>query len=393
MEIFYSSMKNLKDADVKNKTILLRVDFNVTVENGKVSEDFRVRAVLPTIEYLTAKDAKKVLIISHFGRPNGNNGAYSLAPVADHLSELLSSPVEFIDDCVGDEVKTKIKNSKRKIIVLENLRFYKEEEDNDEKFAKELASLADIFVQDAFGVMHRSHASIVGVPKFLPSYAGLLVEREVSVLSSVLKNPKRPLVILMGGAKISTKIKVIEKFLDITDNICLGGALANTALKAKGMAVGKSLVEEEVIDKIKNIQFTDTRIHLPLDVKVAKDKEAQDGIYIKGVGNVIDDEIILDIGPDTQDLFSSVIHKSKTIVWNGPMGYIENKAFKEGTYRIARELAAASGAAFTVIGGGDTYLTLEELGIMDKISFVSTGGGAMLDFLAAGTLPGIEALK
>ncbi|MFY9458050.1 MAG: phosphoglycerate kinase [Candidatus Spechtbacterales bacterium] len=386
-------MKTLKDADIKSKIVLLRVDFNVTIEDGKVSEDFRMRAVLPTIQYLVSSGAKKVLIISHFGRPNGNNGAYSLAPVRDHLSRLLSIPVEFIYDCVGNEVKTKIENSQCRIIVLENLRFYKEEEENDEKFARDLSSLADIFVQDAFGVMHREHASIAGIPKFLPSYAGLLVEKEVGVLSSVLTNPKRPLSILMGGAKISTKIKVLEKFLDIADNICLGGALANTALKAEGIAVGKSLVEEGVTDNIKNIKFTDTRLHLPVDVKVARDKESADGIEIKGAGSVEDDEIILDIGPDTQELFSNVIRKSKTVIWNGPMGYIENKAFREGTHRIARELAGVSGGTFTVVGGGDTYLILEELGIMDKISFVSTGGGAMLDFLANGTLPGIEALK
>lgn len=386
-------MKILDDADVKNKIVLLRVDFNVTVEGGKVSEDFRMRAVLPTIRYLIENGAEKIVIISHFGRPNGNDGNYTLAPVADHLSRILTSPVEFISDCVGREVKTKIQNSQRSIIVLENLRFYKEEEENGEKFAKELASLADIFAQDAFGVMHRKHASVVGTPKFLPSYAGLLVQKEVGALSAVLTNPKRPLAIIMGGAKISTKIKVIEKFLDIADNICLGGALANTALKAKGMAVGRSLVEEGVIAKIRNIQFTDIHLHLPVDVKVAKDKEALDGIRIKGAGNVGDDEIILDIGPDTQELFSSVINKSKTIIWNGPMGYIENKAFREGTYRIARELASASNDVFSIVGGGDTYLTLEELGVMDKISFVSTGGGAMLDFLAEGTLPGIEVLK
>ena len=386
-------MKKLKDADVKGKTVLLRVDFNVTIKNGKVTEDFRMRAVLPTIQYLLGTGAKKIVIVSHLGRPNGNDTDYTLAPVAGHLSELLSSPVEFIAGPIGGNLKTKIEDSESPVIVLENLRFYKEEEENDEGFVRELASLADIFVQDAFGVMHRSHASIVGVPKILSCYGGLLLEREVHTLSSLLKDPERPLTMLMGGAKISTKIKVIEKFLDIVDNICLGGALANTALKAKGLAVGKSLIEEGVVDKIKNIRLTNTRLHLPLDVKVAKDKEAVDGINIKGAGNVGEDEIILDIGPDTQDLFSNVIHKSKTIIWNGPMGYIENEAFREGTYRVARELAAVSDGTFTVVGGGDTYLILEELDIMDKISFVSTGGGAMLDFLADGTLPGIEALK
>jgi phosphoglycerate kinase len=388
-------MKILKEADLKDKIILLRVDFNVTVEDSKVSEDFRMRALLPTVRFLIENGAKKVVIISHFGRPNGDrDAACSLKVVAGHLSDLLSLPVLFVSDCVGEDVKNRVSGSGQKIILLENLRFYKGEEENDEGFARALAALADIFVQDAFGVMHREHASIVGVPKFLPAYAGLLVEKEAGALSMLLKNPKRPFAALIGGAKISTKIGVIEKFLEIADNVCLGGALANTALAARGMAVGKSLVEGGVADKIKNIKFTDTRLHLPMDVRVAKSKDAKEGIETKGAGNVIDDEIILDIGPDTQDLFSNVIQKSKSIVWNGPMGYIENPVFREGTYRVAKEIAKASDeGVFSVVGGGDTYLTLETLGIMDKISFVSTGGGAMLDFLATGTLPGIEALR
>ncbi len=387
-------MKSLREAVIKDKVVLLRVDFNVTVEDGKVTEDFRMRAILPTIQYLVEGGARKIIIISHFGRPNGErNGSFSLKIVAAHLAKLLTMPVDFCDDCIGANAKTEIRQSKNRIILLENLRFYKEEEENNEKFANDLASLADIFVQDAFGVMHREHASIVGIPKFLPSYAGLLVEKEIGALSSLLKNPARSFTALMGGAKISTKIPVIQKFLEIADNVCLGGALANTALKAKGMAVGKSLIEEEMVQTIKNIEFTDTRLHLPVDVKVAKNKEAADGIEIKGVGNVKDDELILDIGPDTQALFGKIIEQSRTILWNGPMGYIENEKFQDGTKRIAKDIADASAHAFTVVGGGDTYLTLEKLGIMDKVGFVSTGGGAMLDFLAKGTLPGIEALK
>lgn len=387
-------MKLLKEATIKDKVILLRVDFNVTVENGGVTEDFRMRAVLPTIRYLLQNGARKVLCVSHFGRPNGKpNGEFSLAPVAKHLSNILHEDVEFTDDCVGQGVRARIAQSEKKIFVLENLRFYRGEEENSEEFARALAFCADIFVQDAFGVLHRAHASTVALPKILSSYAGLLLEKEVSVLTALLKNPKRPLTALMGGAKISTKIPVIQKFLKIADNVCLGGALANTALKAKGMAVGKSLIEEEMVQTIKNIEFTDTRLHLPVDVKVAKDKEAADGIEIKGAGNVKDDELILDIGPDTQALFGKIIEKSRTILWNGPMGYIENEKFQEGTRCIAKDIADASARAFTVVGGGDTYLTLERLGIMDKVGFVSTGGGAMLDFLAKGTLPGIEALE
>jgi len=386
-------MKTLKEADIKNKTVLLRVDFNVTVEDGRITEDFRMRATLPTIRYLLENAAKRIIIISHFGRPNGKrDGQYSLAPVAKHLSELLGMGVEFVGESIGEKMREGIDKSSNRIILLENLRFYGEEEANDKKFSKQIASLGDFFVQDAFGVCHREHASIVGVSKFLPAFAGLLVEKEANTLSSIIENPRRPFAVLIGGAKISTKIKVIEKFLHMADNVCLGGALANTALKAKGMAVGKSLVEEGVAEQIKDIEFTDTTLHLPLDVKVAKDRNAADDIGIRAAGKIGEDEIILDIGPDTQDLFSNIIHQSKTIVWNGPMGYIENKAFQEGTHRIAREIAKATEHAFTVVGGGDTYLTLEELKIMDDVSFVSTGGGAMLDFLVNGTLPGIEVL-
>ncbi|MBI1888892.1 MAG: phosphoglycerate kinase [Candidatus Spechtbacteria bacterium] len=387
-------MKTLRDAAIENKTVLLRADFNVTVSRGAVTEDFRMRAALPTIQYVLTHGAKKVLVISHFGRPAEGkpNSAFSLAPVGRHLSSLLNKEIDFVDDCIGENVRSRIKESKKRVIVLENLRFYKGEEENDTQFAKSLAALGDIFVQDAFGAAHRAHASIVGVPKFLPSYAGFLFEKEVRWLSSVLKNPVRPLAALIGGAKISTKMPVIEKFLKFADNVCLGGALANTVLKAKGVAVGKSLVEEEMVEKMKNFEYTDARLHLPVDIKVAKDKDAADGISIKGVGNVGDEELILDIGPDTQDLFSNIVHRSKTIIWNGPMGYLENKRFAEGTRRIAKELGNVPPHVCTIVGGGDTYLTLADVGVMDRISFVSTGGGAMLDFLAKGTLPGIEAL-
>lgn len=386
-------MKTLKDAPIKDKDVLLRVDFNVTVEGSRVTEDFRMRATIPTIQYLLNRGARRIILMSHFGRPKGErNPEHSLVYVARHLEDILGKSVKFFDDAIGEDLRQKIEKSEDKIILLENLRFYKGEEGNEDKFSRDVASLGDFFAQDAFGVCHREHASVVGVPKFLPSYAGLLVEKEVNALSLLLKNPERPFAALIGGAKISTKIKVIEKFLAIADNVALGGALANTALKARGMAVGKSLVEEGVEEDIKNIDFTSVKLHLPLDVKVAKDKDSIDGISTEGAGNVSVDQIILDIGPDTQKLFSNIIERSKTIVWNGPMGYIENEAFQEGTHSVAKDVAEASANAFTVVGGGDTYLILEELGIMDKVGFVSTGGGAMLDFLVKGTLPGLEVL-
>lgn len=335
-----------------------------------------------------------MVLVSHLGRPNGKvNPEFSLEPVSAHFSELIGRNVDFVPDAIGSGAKQKIQWAKSRIIMLENLRFYKGEEENNGIFAQNLARIGDVFVQEAFGACHRNHASIVGVTKFMPSYAGLLLEEEINALKKLLSNPERPFTALIGGAKISTKIAVLEKFFDITDNICLGGALANTALKAKGMAVGLSLVEEEVLNTINRIQFTSPRIHLPIDVKVAKDFYATNGFAVKAVGNVAVDEIILDIGPDTQDVFANIIRSSKTILWNGPLGYIENPQFAEGTKRIAREIAETSARAFTVVGGGDTYQTLRELGLMDKVDFISTGGGAMLDFLTKGTLPGIEALK
>lgn len=387
-------MKTLKDADIKNKTVLLRVDFNVNIKEGRVKEDFRIRAVLPTIEYLFQKGARKIVIASHLGRPDGKvELEFSLRPVALHLSSLLGEEAIFILDPPGGAAREEILKSNHKVFLLENLRFYKGEEENNHIFAKNLANLADVFVQEAFGVCHRNHASVVGVPQFLPSYCGLLLEKEIEALSRLVRNPKRPFSVLIGGAKISTKIVVIERFIQVADNVCLGGALANTALKARGMAVGISLVEEDVLTKIEHIDFSDPKLHLPADVKVAKDLYARDGFEVRGVRDVERDEIILDIGPDTQDRFADIIQRSKTVLWNGPMGYLENTQFAEGTRRIASEIARATDHAFTIVGGGDTYQILEELGLMDKVSFVSTGGGAMLDYLAEGTLPGIEALE
>lgn len=386
-------MKTLKNADVKNKTVLMRVDFNVAMKEGEVAEDFRIRAVLPTIKYLFDNSTSKVILMSHLGRPSGKiDLQLSLRPVALRLSKLLGEEVLFIEDVIGGSAYDVIKQAKNRIILLENLRFYKGEEANNKIFAENLAKLADVFVEEAFGACHREHASIVGVTNFMPGYAGLLVEKEAQSLNRLLENPERPFCALIGGVKISTKIFVIDKFLVLADNVCLGGALANTALKAKGMAVGLSLVEEEVLTGVKQIDFTNARLHLPIDVKVAKDFFARDGFLIKGAGNIQVDEIILDIGPDTQDMFANIIKNAKTVLWNGPMGYLENRQFAQGTRRIAEEIANASTHAFTVVGGGETYGILQDMGLMDRIGFVSTGGGAMLKYLSEGTLPGIEAL-
>jgi len=391
-------VKILKNADIKNKSVLLRVDFNVTLRHENVVEDYRMRAALPTVKYLLEGGAEKIILISHLGRPDGKyNSKFSLKPVSDHLAKMAKKEVEFLPGDIRKEcgdIKKKIQKSDKRVLFLDNLRFYDEEEKNDKEFSKILSGFGEVFVEDAFGVCHRNHASVVGVSKILPSYAGLLLQKEIEILSRLLNNPDHPLTFIIGGAKISTKLPIIERFLQIADNICIGGALANTILKAEGTSVGKSLVEESMVEVIKRLKLTDRRLHLPVDVVCAKDKDAEDTVHVSAVGKSRKDESIFDIGPDTVSLFSEIIRKSKVVVWNGPLGYVENKVFARGTDKVARSMAnATSKGIFTIIGGGDTYLILEELNLMDKISFVSTGGGAMLDFLAKGTLPGIEALS
>jgi phosphoglycerate kinase len=281
--------------------------------------------------------------------------------------------------------------SSGQILLLENLRFHKEEEANDDKFARELAGLAEIYVNDAFAVSHRQHASVVAIVKYLPAYAGLIMEKEVRILSEVLENPPRPLAIIIGGAKISTKIKLIRRFLGFADNILLGGALANTVLRAQGMAIGKSLIEEEMVDEVKSLRLTDTKLHIPVDTVVSADKTGGGKIEVAPVGKIGDNELILDIGPETEKLFSEVIKGAKTVVWNGPMGLFEVEQFEHGTDAVARAIIGCS--CHSVVGGGETTAFLAKHGWLDKFFHVSTGGGAMLEFLAGDKLPGIEVLN
>lgn len=379
--------QKLKDADVKGKRVLVRVDFNVVLSGKKGSEkivdDFRIRASLPTIKYLFKKKAK-VILISHLGKGNE-----SLRPVANHLQKMLNKKVVFVDDCIGEKVLEKTKKMKNgDILFLENLRFYKEEEKNDFSFAKKLSLLSDVYVNDAFGACHRAHASIVSLPKYLPSFAGLLLEKEINILEKILMNPVRPLSVFIGGAKISTKIKLISRFLKFSDDVILGGALANTVLKAKGFNVGKSLIEVDIIKRLKKNEFKNRKLHLPADVIVSSD-----GVFprVRGLNEIKDNESILDIGPESLSLFEEITKKSGMIFWNGPFGFFEKEKFAKGSCTLARIIAKSP--AYKIIGGGETISILTKLRLLKKMNHISTGGGAMLEFLSGNKLPGLEALK
>jgi len=385
-------MQFIGETDVKNKKVLLRADFNVDLdENGKILSDFRIRAVLPTIDYLFQNGASKIIIISHLGKPKAGDEKLTLKPVGEKLQQLLGKPVVFLDDCRGEKIKKAIgEAANSSTILLENLRFYPEEEKNDKNFAKELASLADIYVNDAFGVCHRLNASVAAVTKFLPSFAGLLLKKEIENLNKVMVGFERPLVLILGGAKISTKLPLIKSFSAMADSILLAGALVNTVLKAWNFSVGQSLVEDEMISEASQISSGKAELILPGDFLVGSSMEAK-AAEIRRLGEVQDEDWILDIGPASQVMFSDIIRKAKTIVWNGPMGYFENPLFKNGTEEIAKSISQAS--AFSVVGGGETLIVLEKMNLMEKISFVSTGGGAMLQFLSGEEMPGLLALK
>ena len=384
--------------NVKGKRVILRVAFDVHFidQSGVITieDDTRLKSAIPTINDLTARGAK-VILMSWLQRPGGQpNPDMSLVPVAEHLAKLLGRPVLALDDCIGEDVLSKIESvPDGSVIMLENVRFHPGEKDEktlDEDYAKELAKNGDLFINDAFGQSHRDVSSITGILKYLPSYAGPQLQKEVEALSGLLDKPARPFVGIIGGAKISTKLEVICSLLDNVDELMLGGALANTILLAQGMQVGTSLIEESMIAKAKALALTDTRLHIPVDVITAKEATEDAETFTRAVGNLEPDEKILDIGPDTVKLFQGVIKSAKTIIWNGPMGWYEIKKFSQGTSDIAEALASAD--AHTVIGGGETISSVSQLGLEGKMSFISMGGGAMLKFLEKGTLPGIKPL-
>jgi phosphoglycerate kinase len=384
--------KTVRDIDVRGKRVLLRVDFNVPLANGQVADDTRMEAAIPTIEYLLDQGAA-VILMSHLGRPKGQvREGLRMDPVARHLSELLGHDVAKADDCVGPEVEdVAAVLQPGHILLLENLRFHPEEEGNDPAFAQRLASLADVYVNDAFGAAHRAHASTTGVPDYLPAVSGFLMQRELEVLGNTLTDPVRPFVGILGGAKVSGKIGVIRNLLDKVDLLLLGGGMANTFLKAQGHEVGESLVEDESLATAREIlERGRDKLVLPVDAVIADAFAADADAKTVRVDQVPPDWRILDIGPQTLSIFREKLAPAKTVVWNGPMGVFEFPRFSTGTVALARILAET--AANTIVGGGDSVAALQEAGLVDKMSHVSTGGGASLEFLEGKSLPGVAAL-
>ena len=388
--------QTIRDIEVDGKRVLVRVDFNVELEHGRISDDGRLRAALPTIRRLRERGAV-VILCSHLGRPSGKVVEdMRLAPIGRRLSELLGVDVTCVDECVGPKVEDAVRKAKPgDVLLLENLRFHPEEERNDLDFARSLASVADVFVDDGFGVAHRAHASTEGVTNFLPSVAGFLMEREVEVLGSVLESPERPLVVALGGAKVSDKIGVLENFLDKVDTLLIGGGMAATFLKARGLPVGNSLVEDERLDLARDMmrraEENGISLLIPVDVVVADSFAAEARSRTVDVEDVPDGWYIMDIGHKTLDVFRAEAARGKTILWNGPMGVFEFQAFSRGTRELAAALASLHGAT-TVLGGGSTAEAVNSLGLADRITHVSTGGGASLEFLEGRTLPGVAAL-
>lgn len=392
-------LKSVKDLDVKGKRVLVRVDYNVPMEKGVVTDDTRVRGSLPTLTHLIQNGAR-VILISHLGRPKGApNPKYSLAPVAQHLSQILKRPVAFAPDCVGPLAETAVKNLRDgDVLLLENLRFHGEEEKNDPAFSKSLAGLADLFVQDAFGAVHRAHASTAGVPKLLPSAAGFLLLKELEFLGRVKDNPAKPFLAIVGGAKVSDKIEVLEKLLDKVDSLVIGGAMAYTFLKSLGFTTGKSLVEADKVETAKNLltraEAKGVKVLLPKDHLVVTAIDAPDSARETNDANIVGDLIGVDIATKTIQSLTLPVSSAKTIFWNGPMGIFEVDRYARGTREVAKLAAdAATKGATVVVGGGDSVAAVQSTGLADKISHISTGGGASLEFLEGKELPGVSALQ
>ena len=390
----------INDLDLRGKRVFLRADFNVPLKDGVVTDDTRIRETLPTLRLAIQKNGRLVLA-SHLGRPKGGpEPKYSLAPVAKKLEELLERPVAFASDCVGSDAEAQSKAlPDGGVLLLENVRFHPEEEKNEEAFSKQLASLCDgLFICDAFGSAHRAHASVVGITRFVKqSAAGLLMEKELAYLGKALANPARPFVAILGGAKVSDKIEVVENLMKIADAMLVGGGMAYTFEKAQGLQIGKSLVEDDKLELAKRLlaeaKQKNFKLLLPVDHVVAREFKAEAPATICDVTATAADHMGLDIGPKTAAAYSAEIAKAKTIVWNGPMGVFEMPAFAKGTLEIAKAVAAATTAGATsIVGGGDSVAAIHQCGVANKISHISTGGGASLEFLGGRKLPGVEAL-
>jgi phosphoglycerate kinase len=388
----------VRDADFKGKRVLVRVDFNVPLEGGQVTDDTRVKAAAPTIQYILDQKPKAVILMSHLGRPkDGPDPKYTLKPVAKVLEKYINAEVRFVEDTVGEQVETAVNAlPDGGVLLLENTRFYKGEEKNDAELAKKIAAFGDIFVNDAFGTAHRAHASNVAVSSHLTAVAGLLMEKEIDYLSNALENPKRPFVAIMGGAKVSDKIAVIEALLDKVDALLIGGGMANTFFLAQGIKLGNSLVEQDAVDTARHLlEASGSKLVLPVDAVIG-DKFADDAAkqVIDISAGVPDGWSIYDIGPKTQERFKRTLDGARTIVWNGPMGVFEMSNFAAGTLAVGEALAAETAkGAVTIVGGGDSAAAIEQLGLADKITHLSTGGGASLEMLEGQALPGVVALK
>ncbi|WP_418253364.1 phosphoglycerate kinase [Gordonibacter urolithinfaciens] len=393
-----ADIKTIDELDAAGKRALVRVDFNVPVKDGAVADDTRIRAALPTIEKLVAQGAR-VVLMSHLGRPAGEGfeEAFTLRPAAQKLSELLGKPVVFATDTVGDDARAKAASLRDgDVLVLENLRFDKREKKNDPAFCEELAALGDVYVNDAFGTAHRAHASTAGVAALLPAYAGHLMQREVSTLSGMLEAPRRPFAAILGGSKVSDKIKVIDALMDTCDTLIIGGGMCFTFLLAQGKQVGTSLKEEDWVERaaamIEKAEARGVKLLLPVDVVVA-DRFAEDAETLTvSVDDIPGDMMGLDIGPETAKLYADAVAEAQTVFWNGPMGVFEMQPFEAGTKAVA-DAVAANADADTVIGGGDSVAAVNKFGLADKMTFISTGGGASMELVQGEALPGVEALR
>jgi len=384
--------KIITDIDIIGKKVLVRVDFNVPLKDGAISDDTRIQAALPTINYLLEQDATPILC-SHLGRPKGVDPVFSLKPVAEYLADLVDGPVKFAEDCVGSVAEEAVMTLQPgEILVLENTRFHEGEKKNDPEMAKQMASLADVFVNDAFGTAHRAHASNVGVAEYLPAVAGFLLEKEIKYLGQAIADPTRPFVAILGGAKVSDKIDVIRNLLTKADQVLIGGGMANTFFKAQGYFMADSLVEEEALNTARSLlDEGNTSLRLPVDIVIADSFSEEAESKVMDMGAVPTGWRVLDIGPETVANYAKVISEAGTVVWNGPMGVFEFPPFAKGTFGLAHAVAESS--ATSIIGGGDSVAAIKQSGLADKVTHISTGGGASLEMLEGKELPGLAALE
>lgn len=388
--------KSVRDVNVSGQKVFVRVDFNVPLENGAITDDTRIRETLPTIKYLIDGGAK-VILASHLGRPKGEVvEELRLTPVAARLSELLGKPVVKADEAVGSDVQAKVDALQNgDVLLLENVRFYPGEEKNDPELAKQFAALADLFVNDAFGAAHRAHASTEGIAHYLPAVSGLLMEKELDVLGKALNDPDRPFTAIIGGSKVKDKIDVIDKMIEIADNIIIGGGISYTFFKSQGYEIGQSLLDESKLEKVKEFvekaKQLGKKLYLPVDLVISDDFKSDKNIEIVGIDGIRPDWEGVDIGPKTREIYADVIKNSKLVVWNGPMGVFEVEGFSNGTRAVAQ--ACADTSAYTVIGGGDSAAAAEKFKLADRMDHISTGGGASLEFMEGKALPGVVALN